>query len=142
MEHKFMELQEHKLKHSFLDSINPICNCELNTELTSHYLIDSTTYNTERHTLMITLGNIDNNLLDLTEPILTKTLLFGSNYFDVNTDTNISNATVEYVLSTKDLTNRIFNEFYESCWNEVINKTGSDLYVFDYNTINILDLLF
>ena len=141
MEHKFMELQEHKFKHSFLDSINPICNCELNTELTLHYLIHCTTYNTERHTLMSPLRNIDNNHLDFTEPIF-KTLLFGSNYFDVNTDTNISNATIEYVLSAKDLTNRIFNEFSESCCNKVINKTWSDLYVFDYSTINILDLLF
>ena len=58
-------------------------------------------YITERHTLLSTTENICNNLLDLSETILVKTLLFGSNSFDTNTNTNVLNATIEYVLSTK-----------------------------------------
>ena len=41
------------------------------------------------------LENIDNKLLDLTKQILTKTLFFGSNSFDVNTKTNALNTVVE-----------------------------------------------
>ena len=48
-----------------------------------------------------TIGNINNNLLDLCEPVLIKTLLFGSNSFDTSANTNVLNATIEYVLSTK-----------------------------------------
>ena len=54
------------------------------------------------------MKNTDNNLLDLTEQILTKTLLFGSNYFDINTNTNILNVTIEYVLSTKRFDSTLF----------------------------------
>ena len=56
-------------------------------------------YMTERHTLLSTTENIDNNLLDLCEPVLIKTVLFGSNSFDTNANTNVHNAAIEYVLA-------------------------------------------
>ena len=55
---------------------------------------------------MITLKNINNNLLDLTKPILTTVLLFGSNSFDKNANANILNETMNLVYLLKDLTNR------------------------------------
>ena len=48
-----------------------------------------------------TIENIDSNLLDLIEPALIKTLLFGSYSFDTNTNTNALNGTIKYLLSTK-----------------------------------------
>ena len=32
-------LREHKFKHNFQDSLNPFCNCGLDTESTTHYLL-------------------------------------------------------------------------------------------------------
>ena len=32
-------LHEHKFKHSFQDTLNPICNCGEDIETTSHYLL-------------------------------------------------------------------------------------------------------
>ena len=58
-------------------------------------------YITERHTLLSTIENIDNSLLDPCEPVLIKTLLFDSNSFDTNANTNVLNAAIEYVLSTE-----------------------------------------
>ena len=95
-------LLEYKFKHSFQNFLNPIRNSRL------HYLRHCSTYNTEIYTLLSTLIIFDNNLLDLTEPILTKTLLFGSNYFDINTNTNILNATIEHGLSTKRYDSPLF----------------------------------
>ena len=57
-----------------------------------------------------TLENNDNNLFDLTKPILTATLLLGNNSFDINTNINILSASVNLVNLLKDLTNRFFNE--------------------------------
>ena len=65
-------------------------------------------YITERCTLLSTIENIDSNLLDLCEPVLIKTLLFGSNSFDTNTNTNVLIATIEYVLSTKRFEEPLF----------------------------------
>ena len=32
-------LREHKFKHNFQDSINPLCNCGHDIESTTHYLL-------------------------------------------------------------------------------------------------------
>ena len=53
---------------------------------------------------------------------MTTILLFGSNAFDVNTNTNILNATMNLVYLLKDLTNHFFIEFTDYCRNEVLNK--------------------
>ena len=57
---------------------------------------------------MGTIEIIDNNLLDLCEPVLIRTLLFGSNSFDTDANTNVLNATIEYVLSTKRFDEPLF----------------------------------
>ena len=102
-------LREHKFKHSFQDSLNPFCSCGLDIESTGHYLLHCPTYITERRTLLSTIENIDNNLLDVCEPVLIKTFLFGSNLFDSNANTNVLNATIEYVLSTKRSEESLFH---------------------------------
>ena len=73
-------------------------------------------YITERHTLLSTIENIDNNLLDLFEPVLIKTLLFDSN--SSNANTNVLNATIEYFLSTKRFEEPLFQ------WKQEIFKQG------------------
>ena len=57
---------------------------------------------------MGTIEIIDNNLLDPCEPVLTRTLLFGSNSFDTDANTNVLNATIEFVLSTKRFDEPLF----------------------------------
>ena len=101
-------LREHKFKHRFQDSLNLFCSCGLDNESTAHFLLHCPTYIIERRTLLCTLVNIDNNLLDLCEPVLIRTLLFGSNSFDTNANTNVLNATIEYILSTKRFDEPLF----------------------------------
>ena len=101
-------LHEHKFKHSFQDSLNPFSSCGLDIESTAHFLLHCTTYIIERHTLLSTLVNIDNNLLDLCQPVLITTLLFGSNPFDTVANTNVLNATIGYIFSTKRFDEPLF----------------------------------
>ena len=88
-------LQKRKFNNTFQDLLNRICNCGLVIESSLECFLSCPTYNTERHTLLGTLKNVNNNLLDLTDPILTKTLLFLSDSFDINTNTSILDATIE-----------------------------------------------
>ena len=81
-------------------------------------LLHCPTYITERHTLLSTIGNIDNNLLDLSEPVLIKTLIFCSNLFDTNANTNVLNQ-LFYLL--KDLKNRFFSAIKKFS-NKVMNQ--------------------
>ena len=62
-------LREHEFKYSFLDLLNPNSNCGLDIESLLGYLLHYPTYDSERDTLLSTLKNIDNNLLDLTKSI-------------------------------------------------------------------------
>ena len=66
------------------------------------------TYITERRTLLSTIENIDSNFLYLCEPVLIKTLLFGSNSLDTNANTIVLNAATEYVLPTKPFEEPLF----------------------------------
>ena len=53
-------------------------------------------YNDERHTLLSIIKNIDCRLLDVTETVLMKTLLFRNRSVDSHTNTLILNATIKY----------------------------------------------
>ena len=108
-------LQKHKFNHSIQDLLNRISNRGLDIESYSRYLVDYRTFNTERHTLLSTLKNIDHKLLDLPKQIVTKNLLFGSSSFDIITNTNILNVTVNLIYLLKDLTKCFLNEFADCC---------------------------
>ena len=77
-------------------------------ESTAYFLLHCPTYIIERRTLLSTLVNIDNNLLDLCKPVLIRTLLFGSNSFNTDANTNVLNATIEYIISTKRFDESLF----------------------------------
>ena len=55
-------LRFHKFKHSFQDTLNPICNCGT-LETTIHYLLLCPNFSNERLTLFNKLPSIDENIL-------------------------------------------------------------------------------
>ena len=59
------------------------------------------TFTNEKHTLLSTIKNIDCRLLDVTETVLIKPLLFGNCSVDAHTNTQIINATIEYILTNE-----------------------------------------
>ena len=115
------DLHEHKFKYNFQDSLNPFCSCGLNIESTAHYLLHCLTYIIERRSVLSTIENIDNNVLNFSEPVSIKTLLFGSNSDDSNANINVLSSTIEYALCTKSLKNRFFNENKKSL-HKVMNQ--------------------
>ena len=92
-------LREHKFKHSFQDSINPLWSCSLDVESTIHYFLQCPLFTIKRHTLLNTISQIDNKLLHSNESNLTQHL-FCNPYRNTKTNTEILNATVNYVLTT------------------------------------------
>ena len=101
-------LREHKFKHSFQGSINPLCSCSLDVESTIHYFLHCSQFRIERHTLLDKISQIDNKLLDSNESNLIQHLLFSDPSKDTETNTEILNATVNYVLTTKRFDERLF----------------------------------
>ena len=91
----------HKLKHNFQDSLNPLCNCGLLAETTSHYLLHCPLFADERKTFLSNIKSINHKFLEQNDSTLTQTLLFGDPASSVETNTLILNATIQYVLFTK-----------------------------------------
>ena len=71
-------LHKHKFKHSFQDSINPLCNCGYEVEPAFHFFfLHCSLFTNERRTLFGTLSNLGSKLFDNTYSCLTNILLFG-----------------------------------------------------------------
>ena len=63
-------LREHKFKHSFQDTINPLCQ---DIESTTHFFLHCPFFSNERRTLFSTIHSVDSKLLDFTDYDLTQT---------------------------------------------------------------------
>ena len=94
-------LREHKFKHSFQDTLNPICNCGNYVEPAIHFFLHCPLYSNERRPFLSSSDNIDHQLLDNTNFSLTQTLLFSNTTFNAKENTKIINLTIDFVLSTK-----------------------------------------
>ena len=71
-------LRQHKFKHGFQDTLNPLCSCGNDVESTEHFLLRCPKFVNERHTLLSSLGIFNCSLLENTSKVLTQTLLFGN----------------------------------------------------------------
>ena len=52
-------LSEHKLKHNFQDSLNPICNCGKDIETSAHFLLHCPNCSNERSTFLNIIKTTD-----------------------------------------------------------------------------------
>ena len=55
----FSRLSEHKFRHNFADSSNPLCCCSLETESTLHFFVRCQNYTTFRRALTTDLKSIN-----------------------------------------------------------------------------------
>ena len=94
-------LREHKFKHRFNDTINPICNCVNDVESAIHFFLNCLLYSNERRTFLSSLVNIDHKLFGNANCSLTQTLLFDNTTFNVKDKTKIINLTIDYIMSAK-----------------------------------------
>ena len=94
-------LRDHKFKHGFLDSLNPIYNCGLDIETTCHYLLHCPNFINERTLLLNDVSRITKDALPSCETTFVKLLLYGDDSFDSATNTLMLNASVEYILSSR-----------------------------------------
>ena len=94
-------LREHKFKHSFQDTLKPICNCGNDVKSAIHFFFHCPLYSSERRTLLNSLVNIGHTLLDNTDFSLKQIFLFGNTTFNAIENTKIINLIIDFVLSTK-----------------------------------------
>ena len=91
------QLRKHKFKLSFQDFLNHLCSSGNDMETYSHFLHHCPTYSNERMTLL----NKINGILEISDTIMTKTLLFGDGPLVDSTSTLMLNSTNDHVIATK-----------------------------------------
>ena len=96
----FSHLRNHKLKHSFQGTINPLCHCSLEAETTIHFKLHCPYYKNERHFLLASIRSIKSSILDQNDNNIVKTLLYGLDSLSETQNTRILNATVEFLISS------------------------------------------
>ena len=94
-------LREHKFKHSFQDCLNPLCFCGNEIETSTHYLLHCPIYTNERMTLLSKIKSITCIILEFSDAVVTKNLLFGVNTLSDSSITLILNSTIDYNISSK-----------------------------------------
>ena len=75
---QFSHLNEHKFRHGFSDTVNPMCACGTEIETTEHFFLRCHLYSTQRSELFESLRKVDSNFLNLHEKDQVNTLLHGS----------------------------------------------------------------
>ena len=96
-------VREHKFKHGFQDSFNPICSCGNDIENSAHFLLHCPHYSNERSTFMNTIRNINRHIFDKNNLQITETLLYVDSSLDDKSNTLILNATIDFLFVTKRL---------------------------------------
>ena len=98
----FSHLREHKLKHNFQDTLNPLCSCSIEAESTSYYFLRCHFFAALRATLMNDLGNIDSELP-------TNILLYSNQIYDDKTNQIILMHVIRYIKDSQAFDESLFN---------------------------------
>ena len=88
--------------------LNPVCSCENDVESTEIFLLHCPQFVNERRTLLSTLGNFNDSLLENTSNVLILSLLFGNMSLSPSDNSKILSATTNFILSTKRIDKQLF----------------------------------
>ena len=118
--------QEHKFKHSFQDTLNPLCSCGHDIETAPHYFLHCPLFHAERSTLLNNINEIDRTIFNKIESVVTRILLYGDNFSKGEVNLLILNATIDFVLSTtratlSSLNSRVFFFLFITIWVQFYN---------------------
>ena len=104
----FSHLNEHKFRHNFKDTINPMCSCGFEPETTDHYLLRCKLYTGLRLDLLNEMYTINQSLKNFTEDQLVNVFLFGSENFTLDANANILRRKIEFLKATKRFNSLLF----------------------------------
>ena len=94
-------LRYHKLKHNFLDTINPLCSCDSDIETTLHFFLYCPNFKKCRNTLLSKISEINSGLITRNNLALIETLNFGDNSFSQYNNSRILDATIAFIVTSK-----------------------------------------
>ena len=104
----FRHLKEHKFRHNFADTLNPLCSCSLETEDTEHYFLRCQNNISFRTTLMNDLNNINTAIASLNPNDLLRVNFYEDKSFKKETNCKILTATINFIKDTQRFEKSLF----------------------------------
>ena len=74
---RFSHLNEHKFRHGFLDTLNPLCNCSLEVEDNEHFFLRCLSFENARRSLFIDMSSVNSSFKNLPSHLKVELLFFG-----------------------------------------------------------------
>ena len=90
-------LREHKFRHNFLNTLNPLCSCSLEIESTTHYLLHCPFYTHLRRTLLDNILELIDDISNFSDDKLTNLLLYGDSVLNVEVNASILKNTIIFL---------------------------------------------
>ena len=102
-------LREHKFKHNFPDSLNPLCPLSLEAEDTCHFFMRCQSFSNQRNVFFDYLNSINSEILKMNENEIVQVALFGNKSFCKDMNFRVITSSIRF---TKD--SKRFDRFDES----------------------------
>ena len=97
---QFSHLNEHKFRHGFNDSVDPMCPCGSEVETTDHFFLRCQCFSIQRSELFNNLRNLDPSFSKLDTKEKTSFLLYGSNKNSSSLNKDILEIVIKFIKST------------------------------------------
>ena len=108
----FSHLNEHKFRHNFLDTLNPMCSCGSEPETTAHFLLRCQNHVTNRSKFIKNVYNLDQTLRNYDGTHLLHILLYGSEKLNFNLNKEIINLAICYLKDTECFNENLILSIY------------------------------
>ena len=96
----FSHLREHKFRHNFADTLNPLCSCSLENEDTEHYFLCCQNNISFRTTLMNDLSNIGTAIASFNSNDFLRVILYRDKSFNKETNSKILTPSISLLIYT------------------------------------------
>ena len=96
-----LRLRLSHLRQNFLDTLNPLCSCSLETESVSHYLLRCPLYAQNRKIILDNLVHIVGSMSNLSDTKLINLLLYGDGQYDVDKNSSILKHTISFLKNSE-----------------------------------------
>ena len=93
----FSHLRQHKFRHNFQDTLNPLCSCSLETESVNHFLLRCHFFVHARKTLLDNLVEIIGDISNISESKLVNIFLYGNENFNGEINATILKNTIIFL---------------------------------------------
>ena len=94
-------LRDHKFKHCFQDTLNPLCDSGNDTETTTYFFLQCPNFHPRRQTFLNNIRNINDQILSQGENQLIQMFLYGHPNCNLTVSRLMLNSKIEYLISTE-----------------------------------------